>query len=908
MMDSTVHFWAKTYRGKDEQGREADLPGISVRDHCLNVGCVAEALLKALPPSIRDLLPPGAVTLAALHDIGKLSAGFQQKCPAWLKERGLETRSKSESWSLPEPATDHGKRTACILLAWFLKRWPGAKVENLEKVAHIVGAHHGSLFGTKFFNKPLVDKAVELFAAAREALCSEMNDCFPGLPDRFPYLTDMQLWLVAGLVSVADWIGSDENFFSPPLQTLADSQQQASKAVEEIGWRSPAVLPRLTLEEMFGFDRPSNLQTQAVGLTTTPEVVLVEAAMGAGKTEAALGLAQRLWEKGHASGLYFALPTQVTSNRIHVRVRKFLQRVLKEPALLRLAHTNSWLMDMAVALVPPAGQMNPNEDNTPETARRWFSSAKRALLAPFGVGTIDQALLGVVAAKHFFVRQFALAGKVVVLDEVHTYDLYTGTLVVKLVQALRQLGATVVILSATLTEKRKRQLLGTDEHTPLPDSVALRKEYPLLTVLPKGGAALEQLESAPTELPVVRVRCASLSESEAAAECLRRAEHGECVLWIRNTVAEAQAAMKHLRSDRCEDTPELAVLHSRFPQFRRERLERFWLNRLGKNPRRRPSGCVLVATQVVEQSVDIDADFLLTDLAPTDMLLQRIGRLWRHQGRRQMAARRPASATREVWVNHPDLSSASDAESLKAALGRSARVYASYVLLRSLAEWQRIASRGVLSLPTDIRPLLEATYYERADEPPGWSELKRQMEDRAKELQSKAIAATRVWTLADLPDEEGLQTRWSDLETASLFLVRAARLKGKDGLELAPLHGQPFAIAPHDWQTNPVKAFVAAKTIHRNLVRVDAWLVREGCKALNDLDGAGRALRRYVHGTVALGIVKGEANGPIKWPRSDADTKLFYDHDLGVQREPKKTGVPLSRLTSYEDDEDESRD
>src|SRR5213594_1871908 len=237
MMDSTVQFWAKTYRGKDEQGREADLPRISVRDHCLNVGCVAEALIKALPPSIRDLLPPGAVTLAALHDIGKLSAGFQQKCPAWLKERGLEARCKNENWSMPEPATDHGKRTACILLAWFLKRWPGAKVENLEKVGHIVGAHHGSLFGTKFFSKPLVDKAVELFAATREALCREMNDCFPSLPDRFPYLADTQLWLLAGLVSVADWIGSDEKFFSSPLQSLAESQQQASKAVEEIGWR-----------------------------------------------------------------------------------------------------------------------------------------------------------------------------------------------------------------------------------------------------------------------------------------------------------------------------------------------------------------------------------------------------------------------------------------------------------------------------------------------------------------------------------------------------------------------------------------------------------------------------------------------------------------------------------------------
>src|SRR5258705_9686106 len=109
MMDSTVHFWDKSYRGKDEQGREAGLPCISVRDHCLNVGCVAEELFKALPPSIRDLLPPGAVTLAGVHDIGELSAGFQQKCPAWLKERGLEERCKNEKLSMPGPATPPGK-------------------------------------------------------------------------------------------------------------------------------------------------------------------------------------------------------------------------------------------------------------------------------------------------------------------------------------------------------------------------------------------------------------------------------------------------------------------------------------------------------------------------------------------------------------------------------------------------------------------------------------------------------------------------------------------------------------------------------------------------------------------------------------------------------------------------------
>ena len=331
--------------------------------------------------------------------------------------------------------------------------------------------------------------------------------------------------------------------------------------------------------------------------------------------------------------------------------------------MLRLAHMNSWLQS-STARVAPAGY----DEATANTSRKWFASAKRALLAPFGVGTIDQALLGVVAVKHFFVRQFALAGKVVVVDEVHSYDLYTGTLVCQLVHTLREFGATVVILSATLTARRKRELLR------LPEEASLGNAYPLLTILER-DRGLPQEQTSTTDLQEVYVRCVQLSDADAAAECLRRAKRGECVLWIRNTVAEAQAAMKQLRSDRCGETPELAMLHSRFPLFRREKLERFWFNRLGKKPRRRPNGCVLVATQVVEQSVDIDGDFLLTELAPTDMLLQRIGRLWRHQKLPEVAARRPICARREVWIKHPYLSDDADATQLEAALGKSARVY-----------------------------------------------------------------------------------------------------------------------------------------------------------------------------------------------------------------------------------------
>jgi CRISPR-associated endonuclease/helicase Cas3 len=863
-------FWAKTTKDGE--------PGIRVRDHCLNVGCVAEALLALLPAHLKKLLPPGAATLAALHDIGKVSPGFQQKCPAWLGKCERAAIAKKENWALCE--TDHGKVTAFALRDYFQAKCGD---DRWDRVAHCIGAHHGTLFGKLFAKGPKNDPT-EWAAPARRTLIEELERVLGGLPKRPAVLPDSFLWYLAGLITVADWIGSDERFFCPAAKTeprtLEAARREAKRAVADIGWGPSRVRDGLSFANLFGFERATDLQVRAAGLETPPAVALIEASMGTGKTEAALALAYRLITSGHASGLYFALPTQVTSNRIHLRVRDFLKRATAESTLLRLAHANSWLRADACAMISPAGR----DDNTPAIARQWFASGKRALLAPYGVGTIDQALLGVVAARHFFVRQFALAGKVVVLDEVHSYDLYTGTLVDHLVRQLRAIGATVVVLSATLTAQRKRELLGLSKRT------TLDEHYPLLSVVPKTKGKLVQLRGEPEEPKQVAVRCVELSEGDAAAECLCRAERGECVLWIRNTVAEAQAAFLRLRSDRCGDQPVVALLHSRFPHFRREQLERLWLNRLGKTPRRRPRGCVLVATQVVEQSVDIDADFLLTDLAPTDMLLQRIGRLWRHQERREMAARRPDSARREVWVSCPLLPDMADILALKGALGKSAKVYAPYVLLRSLTEWRKLAECGALVLPQGIRRLLEATYAKpAATEPKSWAALRHELEEDRQRLQDRAEAVTRVWSMEHLDDEEGVQTRWSKLETGWLLLVRHAE-KRKDELQLTPLHGLPFTVRPRHWTID------AAKRIHQNLVRMDAWMICEARECLPD------ALRQYVSGKFAMGIVKGDRNGPIRWPAQEQPSRLFYDEDVGVEIQPTPKAA-RSYQPAIDDDE-----
>ncbi len=604
--------------------------------------------------------------------------------------------------------------------------------------------------------------------------------------------------------------------------------------------------------------------------------------MGCGKTEAALMAAYRLISTGQSTGLYFALPTQTTSNRIHRRVTDWLERLVPG-ARTRLIHGNSWLLqDGATVTGATAGDIRSREGR--HDGRDWFASPRRTVLAPFGVGTVDQALLGVVAAKHFFVRQYALAGKVVVLDEVHSYDLYTGTLVDVLARRLRDLGATVIVLSATLTADRRRDLLSLTPGEPVSDA------YPLLSFTQQGVDGVAE-HAVTTGLPKdVRVRFRP--PESLAEECLAHARRGECVLWIRNTVDDAQETYRLLKTCGCAGGPEIALLHARFPQFRREQLEEEWMGRLGRDGSRRPAdGCVLVSTQVAEQSVDIDADLLVTALAPTDMLLQRIGRLWRHD------RPRPAGAQRQVWIAAPPLdasaSRTASATELKAAFGRSGRVYAPYVLLRSLDQWLPLTT---LELPTDIRPLLEATYASLPDEPEAWRQLRDHLETRRTVLRQAALANSNPWQV-QLDDEEGVQTRWNSQPTAMLLpVVRAWELTGensRDALGLELLDGTRCEVRTHGWN------LATARAIYQNLVRVPTWCVRPGVR--HEMSW----LREYVRGDVAVGRLA--PDGKLTFLPGGAESCLTYRQEQGVRIHRDAPAAEGARAAGGTDD-DESDD
>jgi CRISPR-associated endonuclease/helicase Cas3 len=305
--------------------------------------------------------------------------------------------------------------------------------------------------------------------------------------------------------------------------------------------------------------------------------------------------------------------------------------------------------------------------------------------------------------------------------------------------------------------------------------------YPLVSVLTEAD---EEPREVPVEAPeTAGVTIRRADDNAALEEALKRAEEGQQVLWIENMVDEAQAGYRTLSARAAECGVEAGLLHSRFVQADREINENKWMDLYGAEGRTRRGGRgrILVGTQVLEQSLDIDADFLVTRLCPTDMLFQRIGRLWRHRN-----TPRPGGACREAWILTADYGQVLG--NYRQELSKSAPVYDPYVLLRTLEVWE---NQGTLKLPGDIRRLLEETYKARDEEgvPAG---LKQELEKKRNHLGNLALSeiASDGKTMAD----SEANTRYSEQETADVLLLRSAEKNGDGGISLVLSNGDPLEL------------------------------------------------------------------------------------------------------------------
>jgi CRISPR-associated endonuclease/helicase Cas3 len=781
LTDAARWIWAKT---GDDDSSHGLLP------HLLDVAASARVLVDREPDSsirivAQGLALPPDLTLAdqrnwlaylvGLHDIGKASPGFQ------AKSRSGAVRDQSHGLHFDGAALERDRHD--LASADFLRRrWPELGYPRIWSncVARAISGHHGEIPTSLHVHKGAPvgehpgwrEARIEVLSAYTQALNPT------GIPAASEPSMSALSWL-AGLTSVSDWIGSNTDFFpfgerdARVLRHFELSLGLAQDALNSIGWRGG---------QLSGRDLPANdilarlagasatarpLQTSVDRLLSSgagPALIIIEAPMGEGKTEAAFLAHLRLQARNGHRGMYVALPTQATGNAMFRRTVEFLEVFGSTSTCdIQLVHAGAAMNDDYTAL---KGIRGINQSTSASVAAsEWFTKRKRPLLSPYGAGTVDQAILAAMHVPHHFVRLFGLGNKTVVLDEMHAYDAYTGGLIEGLLAFLRGMGCSVVLMSATLPAERRRSLLSAWGAT----SEVTECDYPRATVVDDAGPRALTF-SARAQLPIALLGCAESLDAIAELAAVR-VDAGGCGAVIVNTVARAQRLYKLLRQRLPADT-RVILFHARFPGDDRKAREQEVLAALGKQARLgagRPARCLLIATQVAEQSLDIDMDWMLTDLAPVDLVLQRAGRLHRHE----RADRPTAHATPTLIV--AGLSSLQPPD-LKGTAWQF--VYDEYILLRSWALLRRLES---IRMPLDIDVLVQQVYGAEplTGLPPGMvarlALARTQSDDRSAEQSARAArtvvdasrsldAAYPVRDLDAFGDEEALSAMTRDGE------------------------------------------------------------------------------------------------------------------------------------------------
>ncbi|WP_225931599.1 CRISPR-associated helicase Cas3' [Leptolyngbya sp. 7M] len=527
----------------------------------------------------------------------------------------------------------------------------------------------------------------------------------------------------------------------------------------------------------------------------------MEAPMGEGKTEAAMYLADALNAKLGTRGIYFALPTMTTSDQMFGRVAEFLRGRFSDTddfVNLMLQHGHASLSDEFADNVKNFRNVQENLKNLyPDgesqldianvAAAEWFTYRKRGLLAPFGVGTIDQILFAALQTKHVFVRLFGLSHRTIIIDEVHAYDAYMTTLLERLLEWLAALGSPVIILSATLPKDRRSALikaylkgcgqLGKNE---IPTATGDTDEYPRISYAlatdTEKSFVVRQLETSPENARTLQIEWKD--DGSFVEELKTKLANGGCAAIICNTVGRAQEIYDQLKADSffsdnaSDGKPKLDLLHARYRFIDRQEREKRALLRFGKagskvpfteNGKKvehevaRPDIAVLVSTQIIEQSLDLDFDLMISEIAPVDLLLQRSGRLQRHNResenvakdlKRPPAFRDPATGGKSptLWILKPPLDENGDlkiiAEGKQKGMpdfGTSGLIYDKHILLRT---WLMLRERNLINIPADVENLIEAVY--------GQNDLSNDVSDVEIEL----LTATRQQFDAELTTDQ----------------------------------------------------------------------------------------------------------------------------------------------------------
>jgi CRISPR-associated endonuclease/helicase Cas3 len=715
--------------------------------HMIDVAQVARALL--VHPGARRLqaalvaawdgadsaaLLRWAPFIIALHDIGKLATPFQgqQSTPSAKQQRARLIHAGFALGTDGDAPPTHSAISAWWLNERLRELEPGMSRDALLAIRDAAGGHHGT-FATNLqagvgtymaAHEPTAWDELRRagYALLRQALGPDTHTLAEiGAPRRLRPATTA----LTGLTVIADWVASNAQYFPADMradiQAYAEvSEARALDALIEIGFAEerPTASYR-GFQATFGW-APRDLQVQIDALTdadlAAPGLYVIEAPTGEGKTEAALALARRLAAHGASNELYVGLPTMATSNQMFARLERFFTQIYGDAGAVKLAHGQAALVEDELRRLVQLADVHGDADPDPSARRgewaasdeqvlRWFGSSKRALLAPFGVGTVDQIELAGLNVRHAILRLFSLAGKVVVIDEVHAYDTYMSAILDHTLCWLASMGTSVILLSATLPQARhqtlaRSYLAGLTNRKPTQINVTPANQYPALTLY---TAAQHRTIPLQTER-VQRLHVQFVNDATIEAQAQRLldvTDGGGAVARICNRVDDAQKIYEILQK---RNLLNLTLIHARYPLDERIAREGRVAHLVGKTTTRSPNDrLIIIGTQVLEQSLDYDVDVMVTDLCPIDLLLQRAGRLHRHTRSRPATHAHPT-----LYVQH-----ALRADGLP-EIERWKRIYAPLILWRT---WLTLTARtthnaALITLPADYRPLIETVYTE----------------------------------------------------------------------------------------------------------------------------------------------------------------------------------------------------
>lgn len=636
------------------------------------------------------------VFLTAAHDVGKASPGFERQIVGDSTFAGLATGLTSAGLPLtgkytPSNGVPRHENVSMFAVARAM-RDPEYDIYFAKFLAAVVGAHHGRfpLETDLGRSRPLhgggytADTSSTIWVEVQDALVAAAKS-FAGITDeeweriKKATIAPYAVTQLTGIVVMADWISSNTKYFPLGINPPLPSAKRADAAWNDLdltrGKWSPQQITdsdvNAVFRSRFNIDAdPRPIQVAAVGTANSLDsagLVVIEAPTGVGKTEAALLAAETLANKHGCDGIMFALPTRATSDAAYDRVNQWLESRDKSLGA-HLTHGKAEFNEKFTSRLERFEKGVQSrvfdgdvDDDCCGELNTWFSGSRNKHLADFTVGTIDQVLLSSAVGKHVSVRHLGLSGKVLILDEVHASDLYMSSFLVRSLRWLGHMGVPVVALTATLTPSLRRALHNAysrqDNRHYMPDAIHGTSKllfpeaedvnaYPVITSSSQGDDHI-------TETPVpyngsrdVEVESLQVvSVSDIVSRMSSVVGKSGCSALIFNTVNRAQEAWELLRGA-TPDSCEILLLHSRFTGVDRSRIERRVLDLTGKSSVR-PKHLIVVSTQVIEQSLDVDFDVMYSDLAPIDLLVQRMGRLHRHTSRTN---RDPNFGTPKLYV------------------------------------------------------------------------------------------------------------------------------------------------------------------------------------------------------------------------------------------------------------------